>query len=69
MTRMAAAVKVEEGRWKLKNDHELSMLVVFFILSATSVTGRGGGEADLHILLGGEAKCQWRVPALRLPQY
>ena len=38
ITRMAAAVKVDEGMWKLKNDQELSMLVLVLILSATSVT-------------------------------
>lgn len=42
ITKMAAAVKVEEGRWKLKKDQELSMLVLVFILSATSVTVVGG---------------------------
>ena len=59
MTRMAAAVKVEDGRWKLTKDHELSMLVIFSILSASSLKGLGGRKADLHILLGGEAICQW----------
>ena len=39
MTKIAAAVKVDDGRWKLKKDQELSILVEFFILSATSVTG------------------------------
>ena len=38
ITRMAAAVKVDDGMWKLKNDQELSMLVLVLILSATSVT-------------------------------
>ena len=44
MTKMAA--KVEGGKWKLKNDQELSMLVLFAILSATSVCGSGGRGAD-----------------------
>ena len=38
ITRMAAAVKVDDGMWKLKKDQELSMLVLVLILSATSVT-------------------------------
>ena len=53
MTKIAAAVKVDDGRWKLKKDQELSILVEFFILSATSVTGWTGTAAVLHILLGG----------------
>ena len=46
MTKMAA--KVEGGKWKLKNDQELSMLVLFAILSATSV-----GEGPIGHVGGG----------------
>ena len=51
ITKIAAAVKVEDGRWKLKKLQELSMLVLVLILSATSVTDWGGTWEDLHMVV------------------
>ena len=48
--RMKAMVSVEDGRWKLINDQELSKLLVLLILSATSLVGGGGGDEVLHMV-------------------
>ena len=49
--RMKTMVSVEDGRWKLMNDQELSKLLVLLILSVTSLVGEGGGEEDLHMVV------------------
>ena len=64
MTKMAA--KVEGGKWKLKNDQELSMLVLFAILSATSVCGSGGRGAD-RACGGGEGRAVGLLLAFLFP--
>ena len=48
--RMKVMVSVEDGRWKLTNDQELSKVLVLLILSATSLVGAGGGDEVLHMV-------------------
>ena len=49
--RMKVMVSVEDGRWKLTNDQELSKVLVLLILSATSLVGAGGGDEVLHMVV------------------
>ena len=52
--RMKVMVSVEDGRWKLTNDQELSKVLVLLILSATSLVGAGGGTKSCTWLWQGE---------------
>ena len=51
--KMKTMVSVDDGRWKLMNDQELSKLLVLLILSATSLVGGGGGDEVLHMVAVG----------------
>ena len=59
MSKMITAVVMVDGRCRLMKLHELSTDVEFWILSATSFVGVGGGREDLHMLNVWQVECQW----------
>ena len=59
MSKMITAVVMVDGRCRLMKLHELSTDVEFWILSATSFVGVGGGREALHMLGVWQVECQW----------
>ena len=59
MSKMITAVVMVDGRCRLMKLHELSTDVDFWISSATSFVGVGGGREDLHMLDVWQVECQW----------
>ena len=59
MSKMITAVVMVDGRCRLMKLHELSTDVEFWILSATSFVGVGGGREALHMLDVWQVGCQW----------